>query len=103
MKALKTTLFSVIGLLVLLLVVGMFLPSQFHVERSITTTAPSDKVFGYIVDLKEWTKWGIWFERDPDMQVTYTRPDSAVGMKSSWNSEQEGSGKMTIKSVTGDN
>lgn len=100
MKALKIALFSVIGLLVLLLAVGMFLPTQFHVERSITINAPSEKVFGHIVDLKEWKKWGIWFERDPAMQVTYTGPDSEVGMKSSWISEQEGSGEMTIKSVT---
>lgn len=89
----------VIGLAVivgLFLGIGFFLSSEFHVERSIQINAPVDKVFSNIVNLKKWREWGIWFERDPNMQVTYTGPDSDVGMKSSWISEQEGSGEMQI-------
>lgn len=100
MKALKITFIAVIGLIGLFIVIGLFLPKNFHVERTISIDAPADKVFVHIVDLKEWRKWGIWFERDPDMQVTYTGPDSDVGMKSSWVSEQEGAGEMTITAIT---
>lgn len=100
MKALKIAAMSIVGIIVILLLVGLVLPKDFHVERSITINAPKDKVFAHIVDLKEWRNWGIWFERDPNMQVTYTGDDSAVGMKSSWISEQEGSGEMTITAIS---
>lgn len=99
MQALKKIIYGFAIVMVLIVVVGLFLPSEFRVERSITVNATPDKVFQHIVDLKQWRNWGVWFERDPNMQITYTGNQSQVGMKSSWISEQEGSGEMTIKAI----
>lgn len=96
MKALKLAIISVFTLIVLFITVGLFLPKTFHVERQVTIKADSQTVFNYIVDLKQWKAWGTWFERDPNMQVTYTGPEKQPGMKSSWVSETEGNGEMTI-------
>lgn len=100
MKALKIAIISVVSFIVLFMLVGLVLPKNFHVERQISIESDKDIVFNHIVDLKQWREWGVWFERDPNMQVTYTGPDKQVGMKSSWVSEQEGNGEMTIKGVT---
>lgn len=100
MKALKYAVLGLTGLIVLVLVVGFILPSEFHVQRQIQISAPADKVYPHIVNLREWKKWGVWFERDPDMQVTYTGPDGFVGQKSSWVSETQGSGEMTITELS---
>lgn len=48
------------------------------------------------MDLKRWKAWGVWFKRDPDMQLTYSGPDRAIGMRSEWRSDTEGNGEMTI-------
>lgn len=96
MTLLKRSFIGLLFIVVVLMIIGMFLPSHFTVERSVVINAPADKIYPHIVDLKEWRKWGVWFERDPQMTVDYTGPDSAIGMKSSWQSEQEGSGEMTI-------
>ena len=64
-KAIQWTL-AMVGFLALLVVgVGLFLPTQFAVERSIVIDAPADRVFNYLVDPREWKKWTVWNQRDP--------------------------------------
>ena len=45
MKLLKGVFYVVAGLVALLLVVGLFLPTSAHVERSIVTSAGPDTVY----------------------------------------------------------
>ena len=77
-------------------VVGLFLPSNFDVQRKVEINASAEQVYTKVADLRAGKTWGVWFERDPNMQVTYTGDVATVGMKSSWISEPEGSGEMTI-------
>lgn len=102
MNILKNLIIGVVALVMAFLVVGFFLPSEFRVERSITIDAPSDKIYAQLVDLRNWKKWGVWFKRDPNMQITYSGEVAQLGMTSSWISEQEGSGEMTILSLEPD-
>ncbi|MCC2615846.1 SRPBCC family protein [Aestuariibacter halophilus] len=96
MGAVKKLLILVISLFIVLLVIGFMLPSTFKVERTITIDAPASEIYPLVVDLQAWQQWGVWFQRDPQMEVSYTGPDSEVGMRSSWSSESEGSGTMEI-------
>ncbi|BDX06897.1 SRPBCC family protein [Planctobacterium marinum] len=100
MKVLKLAASGLIGFVLLLVIIGFLLPSEFHVQRKITIDAPAAKVFPYVVDLKQWRNWGIWFSRDPNMQITYSGAAGEIGHKSAWISESEGSGEMTITSFT---
>lgn len=78
------------------LVIALFLPSNFGVQRKVEIDVFAEQMYAKVTDLRAWKTWGGWFDRDPNMQVTYTGDIAAVGMKSSWKSEQEGSGEMTI-------
>lgn len=100
MKVLKVAASGLIGFVLLLVIIGFLLPSDFHVQRRITINTPAEKVFPYVVDLKQWRNWGVWFSRDPNMQITYSGVAGEVGHKSSWVSESEGSGEMTITSIS---
>lgn len=100
MKILKLAVSGLIAFVVLFVVVGFILPSDFHVQRQITINAPADKVYPYVVNLTQWQKWGVWFNRDPNMQITYSGPEGFVGHKSSWISDSEGSGEMTVTEMT---
>lgn len=99
MTLLKNVFIGIVLLCLALIAVGFFLPSEFKVQRSTVINAPADKVYAHIVDLKQWKNWGVWFARDPQMKITYSGVQSAVGMKSSWISETEGSGEMTITAL----
>jgi uncharacterized protein YndB with AHSA1/START domain len=96
MGTLKKALITLTVLVVVFVGIGFMLPSEFDVERHIVVDATPQEVYQHVANLKKWRQWGVWFERDPDMQVTYSGPEMGIGMKSSWVSEKEGSGEMTI-------
>jgi uncharacterized protein YndB with AHSA1/START domain len=91
--ALKIVLYLVGALLVLLLA-GFLLPSNFKAERSVTINAPAEKIYPLLVSVKEWKRWTVWNQRDPKMQITYSGPESGSGAKWSWKSKSEGNGAM---------
>lgn len=98
-KALQWTL-AVVGLVALLVVgAGLFLPSSFEVERSVLVDAPADRIFNHVVDPREWKKWTVWNQRDPDMRITYAGPPFGQGARWSWVSRTEGTGSMTFARV----
>ena len=96
MTALKNVLLTVLGLVAILLIIGLFLPSEYRVARTIDIDAPASDVYEHVVDLKRWQAWGVWFKRDPEMKVVYSGPEKAIGMKSAWESESQGNGEMQI-------
>ncbi len=97
MKLLKWVLGIVIGLVGLFLVVGLCLPRQFRVERSVTIQSPPEKIHAVVSNFREWPTWTAWNkERYPDMEMTYDGPEQGIGAKSHWKSESAGTGEMEI-------
>ncbi|WP_137937512.1 SRPBCC family protein [Chitinivorax sp. B] len=96
MALLKTMLLMLIGMIVLLLLGSMLIPSQYHVQRSLEINAPAERVFSLLNAPKEWKHWTVWNQRDPAMLITYTGPESGVGAKWAWISRTEGNGEMTF-------
>jgi len=91
-------LLRVVGAFVVLVLVaagvGLLLPSHFRVERSVEIAAPAGKIYGLIADPREWKRWTVWNQRDPNMEMDYSGPASGAGAKWSWQSKSEGSGNM---------
>jgi uncharacterized protein YndB with AHSA1/START domain len=96
MKILKWLLIVVLALLAVFIVGGYLLPPKFTVSRSVTINAPADKVYGLVASPRAWKQWSAWNQRDPNMQIEYSGPDSGTGAKWSWQSKKEGSGTMTF-------
>lgn len=93
---------GVVAFLIFLVVVGWCLPSDFKVVRTIRINAPANIIFDNVKDLRQWQNWGVWFKRDPNMQVAYAGPDAAVGMSSTWQSESQGNGEMEVIAIEED-
>lgn len=96
MKLLKTIGISILGLIILLVIVGFFLPSKSIVERSMVINASPAVVFEQVNTLKNWEKWSPWKEMDPEMVNTYGEKPSGVGAYYSWIGPASGEGKLTI-------
>jgi uncharacterized protein YndB with AHSA1/START domain len=94
MKWLIRGVVAVVALVVLLLAVGMLLPSQFKVQRTLQIAAPADRVYALIADPREWKRWSVWNQRDPNMQVEYSGSPAGAGARWSWRSDTEGQGAM---------
>jgi uncharacterized protein YndB with AHSA1/START domain len=96
MRILKWTVGVLAGLVVLLLLIGYFLPGTFTVVRSVEIAAAPEKVYGLVADPRAWKAWSAWNRRDPQMQVTYSGPPSGAGAKWEWKSASQGDGAMTL-------
>jgi len=98
MKIIKTALKVLLLAIVLLGIVGVFLPDSTHVERSKVIDAPQATVFVLINGFENFNRWSPWYSRDPQAEFTYEGPDQGVGAKMSWTSEDKdiGTGSQEI-------
>jgi Polyketide cyclase / dehydrase and lipid transport len=100
MKIVLYILGGLVALVMLLALVGLLLPRRYRVERSAVIKAKPEVVFAQVADLRAWKNWGVWFERDPQMQINYSENTAAVGGWSEWKSKSQGSGKATLTRLT---
>jgi hypothetical protein len=81
-----------------LLVVVATRPPTFHIERSITMSAPPEAPFALVNDFHAWPSWSPWERVDPGMKKTYEGAPSGTGSVYSWvGNEKVGEGRMTIE------
>ncbi len=98
MQVVKRILIALVILVAALVVVGLFLPSSAHVERTTAIEAPQATVFALLNDFQRFNDWSPWYGVDPDTRYTYDGPDMGVGATMSWASEDPnvGAGSMAI-------
>jgi len=93
-KKIAVGLVSVVIVIVLL---GMALPSKWQVQRSVITNANPAVIFPLIANLKTgWPRWSAFDAEDPSLQYTYAGPDTGAGASRSWTSKKMGTGTQTI-------
>jgi uncharacterized protein YndB with AHSA1/START domain len=95
---LKKALIAIIMLALLLVVVGFLLPAKIHVERSAVIDAPPAVVFDLIDDFHDFNRWSPWAQLDPATRYTFEGPESGVGHRMLWQSDNRnvGSGSQEI-------
>ncbi|MCG8702192.1 MAG: SRPBCC family protein [Bacteroidales bacterium] len=100
MKVLKKIGIVIVALLVLLLVVAVSLPKSINVESSVLIDMPVDSVFEQVVYLKNMEAWSPWKDYDPEMKISYSGTDGAVGAVYSWEGNKDvGSGSQEITNI----
>jgi hypothetical protein len=100
MKILKRIAIIIVGLIALLLIITLFVPRHYDVERQITISKSSPEVFNYIKFLKNQDKYSIWSMMDPAMKKEYKGTDGMVGFIYGWDGEEAGKGEQEIKKIT---
>jgi uncharacterized protein YndB with AHSA1/START domain len=75
-------------------------PDTFMVRRSASITAPPEKVFPMIDDLRAQSTWSP-FEKDPDMKRTHSGAPRGQGAVYEWDgNRQVGAGRLAITEST---
>lgn len=88
------TFLKVAGVLIVLFIaVGLILPNQVDVRRSITINAPLESIHKYTNNLEKWSEWSPWVELDTTMKMTLGEIHQGVGASQSWVGES-GSGQL---------
>ena len=94
-KILKTLIVVLVIILVAFIVVGLMLPTNYLVSRSIVIDAPLSKIHSNINNLEKWPTWSPWIENDPTLEVTVGDVSSGVGATQSWKGK-DGEGSLLI-------
>ena len=91
-------LYVIVIAFVLFLSVGLFLPRNVHVERSIEIDRPASTVFVLLNSYRTFASWSPWAARDPDARYEFSGPESGVGARLSWSGDPRlvGSGWQEI-------
>jgi hypothetical protein len=89
---------GLVGLGGILAAVAVGLPAHVTVARSVVTNTPESAVFPYLTNLHHFKEWSPWAARDPQLQLTYSGPDSGKGARVEWVSQIRsiGTGSMEI-------
>lgn len=93
---------KIIGVILLLvvafiLIAGLFVSKEYHLERDITINAPREKVWSNVGTLHAMHNWSPWIEADPNIKITYEGQDGMVGAVYKWEGNKDvGKGTQTI-------
>lgn len=99
MKALKIILIIVLVLFGAYCIWMATLPSEYHVERSITVNAPREEVYAEVADFQNWEAWSPWKQMDSTMTFKYGAQTSGTGATYTWTSESSGNGSQKFTAV----
>mgnify|MGYP003607703147 CR=1 FL=1 len=93
MNILITILLIVLAIIIALLISGLFVKSDYEVNREVIINKPVREVFDYIKLLRNQDNFSKWAGMDPDMKKDYKGIDGEVGFVSSWESNNKDVGK----------
>ena len=99
MKALKIIGLTLVGIIVLALITGLFVNGNYAVEREVTINKPKQQVFDYVKYLKNQNEYSVWAKKDPEMKKEFIGEDGTVGCISAWDSKVSDMGKGEQKII----
>jgi Polyketide cyclase / dehydrase and lipid transport len=84
---------AIIGVVVVVAIGGILLyaatkPDSFRVQRTVLISAPPNKVFPLINDIKAWTVWSPYEKKDPAMKRTYGAVTAGKGATYAWEGDK---------------
>lgn len=97
-KFLLGVAYTLIALVVVFMGGAYTLPGEAVVERQVTIAALPGQVFGIVSDLRRFKEFSPWADIDPGLHYTFEGPQTGIGQKMSWTSDNPrfGSGSQTV-------
>ena len=92
----KTILGAIALAIAALLVYAATQPDTFSIQRSATITAPQERLFALISDVKAFNTWNPFAKKDPAIKLAYEGAAGGVGAAYTWHSDEVGAGRMEI-------
>ena len=93
----KKGLLLLLSIILVMVVVGVLLPSSYHVERSIIIHQSNKSIFPYLNKLQKWPSWtALNVNKDYSLEQTYFGPNQGIGSGMSYQGDKLGKGTITI-------
>lgn len=102
-KFLKFLLYTIGGIAVLVIALGLFAKKNYLIERTIEIKAPREVVYEQMRLFKNHDKWSPWAGLDDNMRVTISANDGQIGATYDWEGNEDvGKGRRTLVMATPD-
>ena len=76
-------------------------PDTFRVERALDISAPPNKIYSILSDMKRSVEWSPYEKKDPDMKRSYSDPATGKGAIYEWDGDKNvGAGRIEIADVS---
>jgi len=97
-----TTILIILAVVILLpLIIALFIPKDYRVEKHTIINRPKHVVFDYIKYIKNQDYYNKWVMTDPNMKKTFTGTDGTIGFIYAWNGNKKaGEGENEITGLT---
>jgi hypothetical protein len=95
MKIFRIALLCVCGIIVCIFILGQFLRSSWHVERTIAIDAKPEAIYPWVAELERWPEWMPW-DKQRDKNAEYTFAGNGVGATMSWHGKKLDPGTLTL-------
>ena len=82
-----------------LVIGGWLLNPAYRVERSLLIHAPAERIYPHLDSSAGWQRWGVWYRRDTQMQITPQGERQGRGAAWQWTSSSQGNGRMELTEV----
>lgn len=98
MTVLKNLAFGLFVIVAILIGIGFALPDSVHIERSVSVNARPATAYAVLNSFKLFNRWSPWAQLDPNAAYAYIGPDSGVGSRQTWSSDNPnvGAGSQEI-------
>lgn len=99
MRALIELALAIVATIIVLLLIGLFLPGggHGHVERSIIIERPPSHVFDVLNSFKRFNEWSPWAKKDHAASYTFEGPEMGQGALMTYSGNLEvGAGQFEI-------
>ncbi|PAJ72303.1 hypothetical protein CJF42_21900 [Pseudoalteromonas sp. NBT06-2] len=80
------------------IIIGLFLPTQYNIKKSISINSSPLYIHYWVNDFKYWSTWSPWTIIDPSFKITLGEKTKGVGANLTW-SGQSGNGELTVTQV----
>lgn len=96
----KKILLGLVAVVAIVLVLALFQPDSFRVERKALIQAPPEKILPLLTDFKRFGEWSPWEHLDPGMKRSFSPNAAGVGATYAWDgNDKVGAGRMEILSA----
>lgn len=92
-------LYGLIGIIVILLVAALFLPSRYLIEKSLIIGKPVKEVMVRVTDLNNYARWNPWQMMEPGSKMTIKGEPHTPGHEYWWSGKKIGEGKLVLRGV----
>jgi hypothetical protein len=90
---------GLVVVLVLLLIIALFLPDGYFIEKSAIINKPCAFVMDKVADFNNHIQWNPWQQKGANSESKITGLSKRPGHKYSWRGNKMGTGSLTLRDI----